>query len=111
MSKGDLGHGRRRVDSSRISRPIYNNDGDTNYNEPKRKTALPVMEMTASHLTSANQILNEVPENRRQEIYEFMSLFGYKPDRTILQVHITGFFKKRTYSQSQIEQQLSDTAA
>jgi hypothetical protein len=104
MSNGDLGNGRRRGDSSRISRLIYNNDGDSNINKPKRKTALPAMEMTASHITSANQILNEVPENRRQEIYEFMSLFGYKPDRTIIQVHITGFFKKRTYSQRQLKQ-------
>jgi hypothetical protein len=62
------------------------------------------MTMTASQIGTANKIVNEVPENRRQEIYEFMSLFGYKPDRTIIQVHITGFFKKTTYSQSQIEQ-------
>jgi hypothetical protein len=104
MSTGDLGHGRRRGDRSGMSRSIYNNDGSSSNNKTKRKTALPVMAMTSSQVGSANQILNEVPENRRQEIYEYLGLFGYKPDRTIIQVHITGFFKKRTYSQRQIEQ-------
>jgi hypothetical protein len=37
-------------------------------------------------------------------IHEYMSLFGYRPDRTIVQVHITGVFRKKTYSQRQIEQ-------
>jgi hypothetical protein len=62
------------------------------------------MRMADSQKGYANQILNEIPENRRQEIYEYMSLFGYKPDRTIVQVHITGFFKKKDYSQRQLEQ-------
>jgi hypothetical protein len=104
MSSGDLGHNRHRGDSTRNSRSIRANGGSSNNNKPNRKTASPAMMMTASQIGTANNIVNEVPENRRQEIYEFMSLFGYKPDRTILQVHITGFFKKRTYSQSQIEQ-------
>jgi hypothetical protein len=60
--------------------------------------------MTASLLDFEDQISKEVSQNRRQEIYEYMKLFGYKPDSTILQVHITGFFKKKTYSQREIEQ-------
>jgi hypothetical protein len=60
--------------------------------------------MTTSLLDFRDQVSNEVPQNRRQEIYEYMSLFGYKPNRTIIQVHITGFFRKKTYSQRQIEQ-------
>jgi hypothetical protein len=32
-----------------------------------------------------------------------LKLFGYKPDRTILQVHIAGFFKKKKYPQRQLE--------
>jgi hypothetical protein len=39
-------------------------------------------------------VSEQVPENRRQEILEYLKLFGYKPDRTILQVHIAGFFRK-----------------
>ena len=37
----------------------------------------------------------QVPSNRREEILEHLKLFGYKPDRTILQMHIAGFFNKR----------------
>jgi hypothetical protein len=37
----------------------------------------------------------EIPPNRQQEILEYLKLFGYKPDRTILQVHIPGFFRKK----------------
>lgn len=48
-------------------------------------------------------ISEQVPRNRRKEIYEYLRLFGYKPDRTILQVHITGFFRKRNYSERQVE--------
>lgn len=48
-------------------------------------------------------ISEQVPKNRRKEIYEYLRLFDYKPDRTILQVHITGFFRKKNYSQRQVE--------
>ena len=37
-------------------------------------------------------VADQVPSNRREEILEYLKLFGYKPDRTILQAHITGFF-------------------
>lgn len=40
-------------------------------------------------------VTREVTTNRRQEILEYLKLFGYKPDRTILQVHIPGFFNKK----------------
>lgn len=40
-------------------------------------------------------VSREVPPNRREEILEYLKLFGYKPDRTIIQVHITGFFNKK----------------
>src|SRR5918911_178601 len=104
MSSSDLGHSRHRGDSTRNSGSISTIIGSKNNNKSNRKTAPPVMAMTASQTGSANQIVNEVPKNRRHEIYEFMSLFGYKPDRTIIQVHITGFFRKKTYTQRQIEQ-------
>ncbi len=54
---------------------------------------------TASTITEAKHIVaNQVPSNRRAEILEYLKLFGYKPDRTILQVHIVGFFNKRRAS-------------
>ncbi len=40
-------------------------------------------------------VAKEVPPGRRQEILEYLQLFGYKPDWTIIQVHITGFFNRK----------------
>lgn len=59
---------------------------------------------SSSFLEVENKISNEVPQKRRNEIYEFMKLFGYKPERTIVQVHLTGFFKKKKYTPREIEQ-------
>jgi hypothetical protein len=53
---------------------------------------------TASTTTIAEAehiVADQVPSNRHAEILEYLKLFGYKPDRTILQVHIVGFFNKR----------------
>jgi hypothetical protein len=86
-------------DSSRLSLSVYNND-----NKIKRKAVASASSMTTSLLDFKDLISKEVPQNRRQEIYEYMSLFGYKPDKTIIQVHITGFFRKKNYSQREIEQ-------
>jgi hypothetical protein len=71
---------------------------------PTRK--IPAVPQNASSLVyeAESLISKQVPQNRREEIYEYLKLFGYKPDRTILQVHITGFFKKKKYSQREIEQ-------
>ena len=56
-----------------------------------------------------NKISKEVPQNRRDEIYEFMKLFGYKPERSIVQVHLTGFFRKKKYTPREIEQHKTAT--
>jgi hypothetical protein len=85
--------------NSRVSLSVYNND-----NKMKRKAVASARSMTTSLLDFKDLISKEVPQNRRQEIYEYMSLFGYKPDSTIIQVHITGFFRKKNYSQREIEQ-------
>jgi hypothetical protein len=56
------------------------------------------MEVTAYRAQRAiaeHKVSADIPANRRQEILEYLSLFGYKPDRTIIQVHITGFFNKK----------------
>jgi Short C-terminal domain len=50
----------------------------------------------ASTIVDAVSIVaDQVPLNRQEEILDYLKLFGYKPDRTILQVHIAGFFNKR----------------
>jgi len=50
-------------------------------------------------------IPNQVSANRRNEIHEYLKLFGYKPDKTIIQVHITGFFRKKGQQPSQKEKE------
>lgn len=47
-------------------------------------------------ISSAEKIVGtQVPAKRREEILEYLRLFGYKPDNTIIQVHVTGFFSRR----------------
>lgn len=51
---------------------------------------------TASAIVDAEHVVaNQVYSDRRTEILEYLRLFGYKPDRTIVQVHVAGFFNKR----------------
>lgn len=60
---------------------------------------------TGSTITEAEHIVfDQVSSNRRAEILEYLKLFGYKPDRSILQVHIVGFFNKRQANARAVEQ-------
>ena len=60
---------------------------------------------TVSTITEAEHIVaDQVTSNRQEEILDYLKLFGYKPDRTILQVHIPGFFNKRQANSRAIEQ-------
>ena len=36
-------------------------------------------------------VSRQVPQSRREEILRYLELFGYKPERSILQVHIAGY--------------------
>ena len=52
-------------------------------NKKKRKG------QAASAIVEAERIVsNQVPLDRHDEILEYLKLFGYKPDRTIVQVHV-----------------------
>jgi hypothetical protein len=54
---------------------------------------------------SKQQIVSiQVPPNRRIEIEQFLKLFGYNSEKTILQVHLIGFFRKKKLNQREIEQ-------
>jgi hypothetical protein len=60
---------------------------------------------TASTITEVERIVaDQVTFNRRAEILEYLELFGYKPGRTILQVHIVGFLNKRRANPRAVEQ-------
>jgi hypothetical protein len=50
-------------------------------------------------------ISSQVSANRRNEIHEYLKLFGYKADKTIIQVHITGFFRKKGQQSNQKEKE------
>src|SRR3712207_8001469 len=60
---------------------------------------------SSSIIAEAEHIVaDHVSYNRRAEILEYLKLFGYKPDKTILQVHIVGFFNKRRVNSRSVEQ-------
>src|SRR5918994_3088871 len=70
-------------------------------NNKRKKRA----QTASTTITKAEDIVAEqVPSNRREEVLEYLKLFGYKPDRTILQVHVVGFFNKRRASARAVEQ-------
>ena len=60
---------------------------------------IPQQQQQQQHLVSI-----QVPQNRRNEIKEYLKLFGYKSEKTIIQVHIVGFFNKRRLNQRELEQ-------
>src|ERR671918_1467247 len=68
-------------------------------NRQKKRGRTASNSSSSSTIAEAEHIVaDQVSSNRRAEILEYLNLFGYKPDRTILQVHIVGFFNKRRAS-------------
>jgi hypothetical protein len=55
----------------------------TRNQRPKQRQVVPTLE---------GVIQVQAPENRQEEIWQYLRLFGYKPDRTIRRVHIAGYF-------------------
>jgi len=45
--------------------------------------------------TAEYAVQSEIPAARRQEILRYLQLFGYKPEITIVQVHVAGFFNRK----------------
>jgi hypothetical protein len=73
-------------------------------NNPKNRRRQQQQKVQA--IPKAESIIpNQVSANRRNEIHEYLKLFGYKPDKTIIQVHITGFFRKKGQQPSQKEKE------
>ena len=73
-------------------------------NDPKNRRR-PQQQKVQAIPKAESIISNQVYANRRNEIYEYLRLFGYKPDKTIIQVHITGFFRKKGQQPSQKEKE------
>jgi hypothetical protein len=55
-------------------------------------------------IEAERRVADEVTSNRQAEILEYLKLFGYEPNRTILQVHMAGFFNKRQRDHKAVEQ-------
>jgi hypothetical protein len=71
----------------------------------RRKKRGQTASSSSSTVAEAEHIVaDQVTYNRRAEILEYLKLFGYKPDKTILQVHIVGFFNKRRIKARSVEQ-------
>jgi hypothetical protein len=47
------------------------------------------------HISKQQMVSIQVPPNRRSEIEQFLKLFGYSSEKTRLQVHLIGFFRKK----------------
>lgn len=73
-------------------------------NDPKNSRR-PQQQKVQAIRKAESIISNQVYDNRRNEIHEYLRLFGYKPDKTIIQVHITGFFRKKGQQPSQKEKE------
>lgn len=73
-------------------------------NDPKNSRR-PQQQKVQAIRKAESIISNQVYDNRRNEIHEYLRLFGYKPDKTIIQVHITGFFRKKGQQPGQKEKE------
>jgi hypothetical protein len=54
--------------------------------------------------TAEDVVRLQVPNNRNEEIGRYLRLFGYKPDRTVLQVHIAGYFGRGSRTPREVSQ-------
>ena len=84
---------------------MYNNqDNKNNQIRHRNMNIQRSLQSSLSDISRQQLISIQIPPNRRQEILEYLKLFGYKPEKTILQVHIIGFFNKRRLNQRELKQ-------
>ena len=83
-------------------------DHQDNKNNPirhrKRNMQQRVLQSSITNISKQRIVSLQVPSNRRNEIEQFLKLFGYNSEKTILQVHLIGFFRKKNLNQREIEQ-------
>jgi hypothetical protein len=64
-----------------------------------------MLQSSISADVSKRQIVSiQTPHNRRNAIKDYLQLFGYKSEKTILRVHLIGFFRKKDLNSKEIEQ-------
>ncbi len=64
----------------------------------KRNMQQSSLQSSISDISKQQIVSIQVPPNRRIEIEQFLKLFGYNSEKTILQVHLIGFFRKKNKS-------------
>jgi hypothetical protein len=83
-------------------------DHQDNKNNPirhqKRNIQQRALQSSISDISKQQIVSIQVPPNRRNEIEQFLKLFGYNSEKTILQVHLIGFFRKKNLNQREVEQ-------
>ena len=83
-------------------------DRQDNKNNPirhrKRNLQQRALQSSISDISKQQIVSIQVLPNRRNEIEQFLKLFGYNSEKTILQVHLIGFFRKKNLNQREIEQ-------
>ena len=83
-------------------------DHQDNKNNPirhrKRNIQQRALQSSISDISKQQIVSIQVPPNRRNEIEQFLKFFGYNSEKTILQVHLIGFFRKKNLNQREIEQ-------
>src|SRR5918993_3352501 len=84
-------------------RLMSSNTSENNNPRNKRKQQQQQPQRVQTISKAESMISSQVFYNRRNEIHEYLKLFGYKADKTIIQVHITGFFRKKGQQASQKE--------
>ena len=83
---------------------MYNDQDNKNNQTRRRKMNIQrSLQSSISDISKQQLVSVQIPPNRRQEILEYLKLFGYKSEKTILQVHIIGFFNKRRLDQRELE--------
>lgn len=74
---------------------MYNNlDNNNNQINYKKGNIQRALQSSTSEISEQQLISMQIPPKRRKEIREYLKLFGYKPEKTILQVHLIGFLVK-----------------
>src|SRR5215216_7493495 len=86
-------------------RLMSSNTSENNNPRNKRKQQQQQPQRVQTISKGESIISSQVFYNRRNEIHEYLKLFGYKSDKTIIQVHITGFFRKKGQQPSQKEKE------
>ena len=86
---------------------MVDHQDNNNYNSirhRKRNMQQRVLQSSITNISKQRIVSLQVPSNRRNEIEQFLKLFGYNSEKTILQVHLIGFFRKKNLNQREIEQ-------